>query len=93
MIVTPNKMRTCRRELRQLHSDLKTAREHALTVKTTWLSNPTEAGIYDREDAVADVIEARLWYWDTRRKIESCTVQVGYAWSANALNRVRRANR
>lgn len=86
-IITPNAARKLRKLIAEEHAKLVQGRARYLEAKAH------TANILDLEDLLADVLEARLWYWTYRRRLESAEVVVGSAWSPRGLERVRAANK
>lgn len=81
MKITPNAARGLRRTLKQAAADL---------ARTRWDYLKTDRSkIVEREDRLFEVLEARRWYWQVRRNLESAAVEVGAAWSPAALERRR----
>lgn len=91
--ITPNRLRTFRREARQLWAAYVTARRAALES-----GRQRRAGLcgWNAHDAALDAaLTARDHAYDAAAKADgwAAHVEVGSAWSGRGLDNVRRANR
>lgn len=92
-VITPNRARALRRELKRLYSYYRELRRDALTTCRIARRDKNFASEMDAEDALNAAINARLDFYAFKRRVAGYSVVLGSAWSKRGLANVQRANR